>query len=44
MEDYLQSYTAIFFKENDIFLDNFMKKCRNYANEAQFLPFEVKIT
>ena len=30
------------FKETDIFPGNFIKKCKNNANEAQFLPLEVK--
>ena len=28
--------------ETDIFPDDFIKKCRNNPNEAQFLPLEVK--
>ena len=44
MEGYLQSYTTVFFKETDIFLDDFIKKCKDNANEAQFEPLEVKIT
>ena len=30
------------FKETDIFPDDFIKKCKDNANEAQFLPLEVK--
>ena len=33
-----------FFNETDIFLDDFIKICNNNANEAPFLPLEVKIT
>ena len=42
MEEYLRSYTTRFLKETDIFPDDFIKKCKNDANEAQFLPPEVK--
>ena len=42
MDDYLLSYTTSFFKETDIFLDNFIKKWKNNANEARFLPLEVR--
>ena len=31
-----------FFNETDIFLDDFIKICKNNANEAPFLPLEVK--
>ena len=31
-----------FFRKTDIFPDDFIKKCKHNANEAQFLPLEVK--
>ena len=31
-----------FLQENDFFPDDFIKKCEYNANEAQFLPLEVK--
>ena len=31
-----------FLKETEIFPDDFIKKCKDNANEAQFLPLEVK--
>ena len=42
MEDYLRSYTTIFFDETDIFPDDFIKHCKNNANEAHNIPLEVK--
>ena len=42
MEDHLQSYTTRFFDETDIFLDDFIKHCKNNANEAINIPIEVK--
>ena len=41
MEEYLQCYTKKL-KETDIFPDDFIKNCKNNANEAHFLPLEVK--
>ena len=32
-----------YFKESDIFLDDFIKICKDNANDAQFVPLEVKI-
>ena len=31
-----------FLKETDLFPDDFIKKCKDNTNEAQFLPLEVK--
>ena len=42
MEDYIRSYTTIFFKGTDIFPGILWKKCKNNTNEAQFLLLEVK--
>ena len=44
MEDYLRSYTTIFFDETDIFPDDFIKHCKNNANEAYNITLGVKIT
>ena len=37
MEDNLVSYATRIFKETDIFPDDFIKECKDNANEAQFL-------
>ena len=42
MEDNLRSYTTICFDETDIFLDDFIKNCKNNANEAHNIPLEAK--
>ena len=42
MEDYPRNYTTRFLKENVIFTGDFIKKCKDNANEAQYLPPEVK--
>ena len=42
MEEYLQSYTISFLRKLIYFRMIIYKKCNNNANEAQFLPLEVK--
>ena len=42
MEDYLRSYTTLFFDETEIFPDDSIKHCKNNANEAHNIPLEVK--
>ena len=31
-----------YFEESDIFPDDFIKQCKDNANEAQFVPLEIK--
>ena len=33
-----------YFKESDIFPDDFIKQCKENSNEAQGVPLEIKIT
>ena len=43
MEDNLRSYiTWVFLKKYDTFPDDFIKKCKDNANEAHNIPLEVK--
>ena len=42
MEENIRSYTAIFFDETDIFPDDFIKHCKNNANEAHNIPIDIK--
>ena len=42
MEDNILSYRTIFFKKSDTFPDYFIKKCKDNAKKAQFVPLEVK--
>ena len=42
MKDYLQSYRTIFFDETDIFMDDFIKHCKNNTNEDHNIPLEVE--
>ena len=41
MEENLQSYTTIFLKETDIFPGDFIKHCKNDANEAHKITIEI---
>ena len=41
MEGNLRSYTTNFFKKNDIFSGDFIKKCEDNANGDQFVTLEV---
>ena len=42
MEDNLRSYKTRFYYETDIFTDDFIKHCKNNANESHKKPIEVK--
>ena len=42
MQDYLKRYTTRFFDETDISPDDYIKHCKNNANEAHNIPLEVK--
>ena len=42
MEENIRSYTTRVFQKTDIFPDDFIKHCRDNANEAQCLPLEFK--
>ena len=42
MEDNLGSYRTRLFLRNLEFPDDYIKKCKENANETQFLPLEVK--
>ena len=42
MEDYLRSYTTIFFYKTDIFPSDFIKHCNNNSNEAHNISLEVR--
>ena len=45
MEDNLRSYrTRVFLKKSDTFPDDFIKICKDNANEAHNKPLEIKIT
>ena len=32
------------FRKTDIFMDDFIKQCKDNENKAQFVPLEVKVT
>ena len=44
MEVNIQSYRTRAFNKTGIFPDDFIKKCKDNANEALFVTLEVKIT